>query len=181
MISRLFKFLTILPYLTYLLSLITYSSVSMSGCVAPKNKMAFSGSQASPIIQTQTMTTMMTTTTTTTTHLSILDTTNNSNSSIAATPRTTAISVVPHRRRPSQPISPVIPGPHPRLATTTEPIEVVVGGNVPPDRGDALMVPTKPSHWESVKDVIEELYIHKNVRLKDVIEIMQVLYKFRAT
>lgn len=82
-----------------------------------------------------------------------------------------SVATVPHRRRPS-PVSPI--------HHLTEPIEVVGDVHPPPDRGDVL-VPTKSNHWESVKDVIEDLYIHKNVRLKDVIEIMQVLYKFRAT
>ncbi|KAK4213760.1 hypothetical protein QBC37DRAFT_315742 [Rhypophila decipiens] len=85
--------------------------------------------------------------------------------------RTNSVATVPHRRGPS-PVSPI--------SYLTEPIEVVGDVHPPPDRGDVL-IPTKPNHWESVKDVIEELYIHKNVRLKDVIEIMQVLYKFRAT
>ncbi|KAK3337642.1 Clr5 domain-containing protein [Cercophora scortea] len=45
----------------------------------------------------------------------------------------------------------------------------------------ALVTPAKPADWEAVKDVIEDLYINRNVRLKDVIEIMQAVYKFRAT
>jgi len=86
-----------------------------------------------------------------------------------------SIATVAHRHRQSQsPVSPV------EVADLTEPIELVGTVHPPPDRVDVL-IPTKPDHWESVKEVIEELYIHKNVRLKDVIEIMLVLYKFRAT
>ncbi|KAK0725929.1 Clr5 domain-containing protein [Lasiosphaeris hirsuta] len=44
-----------------------------------------------------------------------------------------------------------------------------------------VIIPTKPADWEAVKDVIEGLYIHNNVRLKDVIEVMQAAYRFRAT
>ncbi|KAK3695719.1 Clr5 domain-containing protein [Podospora appendiculata] len=44
-----------------------------------------------------------------------------------------------------------------------------------------LLTPAKPADWETVKSVIEDLYIDRNVRLKDVIEIMQTVYKFRAT
>ncbi|KAH8886323.1 hypothetical protein GQ53DRAFT_844876 [Thozetella sp. PMI_491] len=35
--------------------------------------------------------------------------------------------------------------------------------------------------WETVKPMIKELYMHQNVRLKDVIQIVQSAYKFRAT
>ncbi|KAK5654075.1 hypothetical protein OQA88_7755 [Cercophora sp. LCS_1] len=41
--------------------------------------------------------------------------------------------------------------------------------------------PTKQSDWEAVRPIIKDLYLLKNVRLKDVIEIMQTLHHFRAT
>ncbi|KAK3364622.1 Clr5 domain-containing protein [Lasiosphaeria hispida] len=44
-----------------------------------------------------------------------------------------------------------------------------------------VSIPTKPADWEAVKDIIEGLYIHNNVRLKDVIAAMQTAYRFRAT
>ncbi|KAK3939721.1 hypothetical protein QBC46DRAFT_436857 [Diplogelasinospora grovesii] len=46
---------------------------------------------------------------------------------------------------------------------------------------DRPRIPTKHTDWETMKPVIEDLYISKNVRLKGVIEIMQTAYQFRAT
>ncbi len=45
----------------------------------------------------------------------------------------------------------------------------------------AMMTPSKPADWDAVKGLIEDLYLQNNVRLKDVIDIMQTVYQFRAT
>ncbi|KAK1757976.1 Clr5 domain-containing protein [Echria macrotheca] len=49
----------------------------------------------------------------------------------------------------------------------------------PPSR--RIVTPTRQSDWETVKDIIEDLYIRKNVRLKDVMDVLQRVYHFRAT
>ncbi|KAK3331487.1 hypothetical protein B0H66DRAFT_546650 [Apodospora peruviana] len=89
-----------------------------------------------------------------------------SSSDAATSPLATSL---PHRRR-RQSSSPA--------TTELEPITVVAG---PGSERTHVVIPTKPADWESVKGVIEELYLDKNVRLKDVMEIMQAAYKFRAT
>ena len=50
------------------------------------------------------------------------------------------------------------------------------------DRAEAaVVVPRKAADWERVKPLIEDLYLHNNVRLKDVIVIMHQEHLFRAT
>jgi len=54
------------------------------------------------------------------------------------------------------------------------------GQNARPLASTAL-IPSKQADWEAVKHLIEDLYLGKNVRLKDVMEVMQTIYHFRAT
>lgn len=41
--------------------------------------------------------------------------------------------------------------------------------------------PNTEEDWERVKPIIEELYIHKSLALKDVDHIMRTSYDFRAS
>lgn len=70
----------------------------------------------------------------------------------------------PKPSNPNEPLRrPLLPGRNVRsLASTT-------------------LTPTKQADWDAVKHLIEDLYLGKNVRLKDVMEVMQTIYHFRAT
>ena len=52
-----------------------------------------------------------------------------------------------------------------------------VRGEVP----DRASIPTSTGQWEDVKSIIEELYLKQNIRVQDVSEIMEHVYKFKAT
>jgi len=46
---------------------------------------------------------------------------------------------------------------------------------------DRAYVPASADDWEAKKNIIEELYFRRNIRVQDVAEIMETAYRFKAT
>lgn len=54
------------------------------------------------------------------------------------------------------------------------------GQDATPDH-ERPLIPTKQEHWDDQKVNIEELYVVKNLILKEVIDIMHEAHNFKAT
>ncbi len=54
-------------------------------------------------------------------------------------------------------------------------------GNGATPEHDRPLIPTKQEHWDNQKVNIEELYVIKNLILKEVIDIMHQAHNFKAT
>ena len=51
----------------------------------------------------------------------------------------------------------------------------------PEGSSERPLVPTNAADWEAKKDIIQELYMNKNLILNDVVNIMLSTHSFKAT
>lgn len=88
--------------------------------------------------------------------------------------------------RPLRPSSPVSPEAIP-VSGPSEPLQPFDGRGAPlspPQREltpERPLVPTNAADWEAKKDIIQELYMNKNLILNDVVNIMLRTHNFKAT